>query len=159
MDDFETIFNNLDDIDKKSINAYRSAREFKNMATQPLVYINGRYYPTIIASIVNGVFSCELFLKSIIILNDKKIPKGHSLKNLLGNTNILLEVKNRLFEYRFEEELKKIDSAFVEWRYCYEKDTLILNSKFLNDFCNVLEEITRNKILNIYHLNMLDSFI
>lgn len=159
MDDFETIFNNLDSIDKKSINAYRSAREFKNMATQPLVYIDGRYFPTIIASMVNALFSCELFLKALLILRDKKIPRGHSLKKLLNKANLLMDVKKKLINYDFEEELDKIDNSFAEWRYCYEKDTLTANCGFINDFCNVLEEIARKKIFDVYHLDMLESFI
>lgn len=159
MNDFESIFNNLDSIDKKCINAYRRAREFKNISIQSLVYIDGRCFPVLIASMVNVLFSCELFLKSILILNDKKIPSGHSLKKLLKKANLAIEVKNKLNKYSFDEELEKIDNSFSEWRYCYEKDTLTINRSFVNEFCNTLEEIVKNRIFDIYHLNMNQSFL
>ena len=159
MNDFESIFNNLDSIDKKCINAYRRAREFKKLSIQPLIYMDGRYFQVLIASIVNGLFSCELFLKSILILNDKKIPTGHSLKKLLEKTHLATEVKNKLNNYSFDEELEKIDNSFTEWRYCYEKDTLTINRGFVNEFCNALEEIARKQICDIYHLDMNQSFL
>ena len=71
MQNFETTFNNLNEI------------EFKNIGTQPVVINNNRMYPVIIASIVNNALACELFLKSIIIMNTKEIPKGHSIKKLI----------------------------------------------------------------------------
>lgn len=37
MQNFETTFNNLSEIDKKCINAYRNAREFKNIGHNQLL--------------------------------------------------------------------------------------------------------------------------
>ena len=159
MENFETIFNRVNEIDKKCINAYRSAREFKNIGTQQLIIIDNRLAPVIIASIVNTVLACELFLKSLIIMDTKKIPKGHSIKKLIIQSNILTELKQKLDNYDLDLEINGIDNAFVEWRYTYERDTMIINNGFLNNFCVVLEEISRKKILENYNLNMLDSFL
>ncbi len=159
MNSFEETFENLENIDKKCINAYRSAREFKNMATQIIVCVNGKPAPVIIASIVNKAFACEVFLKSIIIMNTKKITNEHSLIKLVKKSNSCLEIRKKLNNYDFNEELEKINNAFVEWRYTYERDKMIINNGFLNDFCNTLEEISRIKILEEYKLNMLESFI
>lgn len=159
MQNFETTFNNLNEIDKKCINAYRSAREFKNIGTQPVVITNNRMYPVIIASIVNNALACELFLKSMIIMNTKEIPKGHSIKKLIIEANISAELKYKLNNYNFDVEIEGVDRAFIEWRYTYERNEMIINNGFLNSFCNALEEISRNKILKKYNLNMLESFI
>lgn len=159
MQSFETTFNNLNEIDKKCINAYRSAREFKNIGRQPAVMINSRIYPVIIASIVNNALACELFLKSIIIMNIKEIPKGHSIKKLIMEANISTELKYRLNNYNFDVEIEGVDNAFIEWRYTYERNEMIINNGFLSSLCSVLEEMSRNKILEKYNLNMLESFI
>ena len=159
MQDFENTFNNLNEIDKKCINAYRSAREFKNIGTQLVVITNNRMNPVIIASIVNKALACELFLKSIIIMNIKEIPQGHSIKKLIIEANISDELKYRLNNYNFNVEMEGVDSAFIEWRYTYERNEMIINNEFLTSLCNALEEISRNKILEKYNLNMLESFI
>ena len=52
-------------------------------------------YPVIIESIVNNALACELFLKSIIIMNTKEIPRGHSIKRLIIEANISDELKYR----------------------------------------------------------------
>ncbi|MDD2518738.1 MAG: hypothetical protein PHG18_02495 [Bacilli bacterium] len=120
--DFETIFNNLDNIDKKSINAYRSARQFKNIAIYPLVRIDDKVAPVLVACIVNKLLSCELFLKSLIIMSTKEIPEGHHLIKLLEKSNVSSIVINRMSNFEFKKELEKINNAFVDWRYIYESD-------------------------------------
>ncbi len=159
MNDFEVIFNNLDDIDKKAINAYRSGREFKNMATNIMIWINNKPKPVIIPSIVDNALACELFLKSMIIMNTKKLVKEHSLKKLIYEADICLELKNEFKECELDLEIEKIDKAFIEWRYVYERDEIIINNGFLNKLSDALEEISRDKILRKYNLNMLESFI
>ena len=103
MQNFETTFNNLNEIDKKCINAYRSAREFKNIGTQPVVINNNRMYPVIIASIVNNALACELFLKSIIIMNTRyTYERNEMIMNngfLNGICTVLEEIgRNKILE-------------------------------------------------------------
>ncbi len=159
MNDFESIFNNLSSIDKKAINAYRSGREFKSLSAYPIVNIDNRMYPTIIASICNKVFACELFLKSIIIINKKSLQKGHKISNLIRESGIKEILEKEFIKYNLENEITKIDDAFQVWRYSYEYDQLTINNGFLNDLCQLLEKICRQKIQEIYNLNMIESFI
>ena len=89
----------------------------------------------------------------------KEIPEGHHLIKLLEESNISSVVINRMPDFEFEKELEKINNAFVNWRYIYESDESTIYNGFVNTLCEVLEEITREKILEIYKLNMLQSFI
>lgn len=98
-------------------------------------------------------------MKSIIIMNTKEITKGHSIKKLIIEANISDELKYRLNNYNFDIEIEGVDSAFIEWRYTYERNEMIMNNGFLNGLCTALEEIVRNKILEKYNLNMFESFI
>ena len=159
MENFEMIFNNLEDIDKKSVNAYRSARQFKSIAINQIVFIEGRAYPTIIACITNKALACELFLKSIIIMNTKQLPNGHRIKDLVKEADIFEELKLMLNKYNLEDEINKISNAFIEWRYIYEINEATIFSGFLNDLCDTLEKVTRERILKIYNLDMLKSFL
>lgn len=72
----------------KAINAYRSGREFKSLSAYSIVNIDNRMYPTIIASICNKIFACELFLKSIIMINKKRLQSGHKISNLIQESDI-----------------------------------------------------------------------
>ena len=45
---------------------------------------------------VDNALACELFLKSILIINTQKLVKEHSLKKLIYETDICLELKNKL---------------------------------------------------------------
>ena len=161
IDSFEVTYNNLNEIDKKAINAYRSAREFKIAAEN-----NGRIeffyknkHTTIKPCIVNYALSCELFFKSMIIIkNNKLVVKTHKLDDLyeiLDNSKI----KNELSKYDFDIEIKKISDAFIDWRYCYEHNELTIHTGFLIDLCNCLEKNNRLIILEKYGLNMNESFI
>ena len=107
-------------------------------------YNNNRMYPVIIASIVNNALACELFLKSIIIMSTKEIPKGHSIRKLIIEANIADGLKYRLNNYNFDIEIEGVDSAFIEWRYTYERNEMIMNNGFLNDLC--IETILQSKV-------------
>lgn len=159
MKKFEIIFNNLNDIEKKSINAYRNARQFKNIAEKQLVILNDKIVQVIIASITNKVFACELFLKSIIIIDTGELIRGHYIQYLIEQSGIKEELKNRLHAYDFDNEIININNSFEEWRYVYERDESMINLGFLNCLCNELEELNRQKILDKYNLNMLESFL
>lgn len=162
MKDFKEKYNALDNVSKSAINAYRSGRQFMVTGINTAgigIMINKRLYPTIIASIVNEVFACELFFKSMIIIKTgKKKIEGHKLFelfNLLDNKKI----EDKLLDYNFIEELQKISNAFVDWRYCYEYNTMTINRGFVFDLCKVLEIESKILILKEYNLNMDQSFI
>lgn len=84
----------------------------------------GNIYPCM----VNAAFACELLLKAIQATKPgiQTFPKGHDLKKLFND----LEAHDRdkidlLFKQKgvtpLEELLKESASAFVEWRYAYER--------------------------------------
>jgi hypothetical protein len=148
-------FNTLNANEKKAINAYISGREFMTIAksTIALEEISGKVYPTIVASIVNKALACELFLKSLYIIKYNKCVNGHDLFNLyskLGNKII----EKKLPNYNFIAELKKVRNSFVDWRYSYECDNLIVNMKFLTELCSVLEKINRSNISKQYNIDL-----
>lgn len=160
MNDFEKNFNRLDSISKMAINAYRSGREFQILGNNIMDFRNiiGHKHPTIVASVVNEIFACELYFKSILMIQKHEIVKGHelvSLYNQIQNINI----KAKMINYNFDEELNKINDSFEKWRYCYESKQLIIYTGFLYDLCKVLEEESRILIYNEYNLDMNKSFI
>ncbi len=160
MDSFDEKYNKLDLEYRSAVNAYRSGRQFMmtGINTSSAVMVD-RLYPTIISSIVNEIFACELFLKSMLIIKTKhKIIKGHKLLELY---NLLCDetIEKNMSKYDFVNELEKISNSFVEWRYCYEYDSMTINRGFVFDLCATLEKENRNIILEKFDLDMNQSFI
>lgn len=161
MDNFEEIFNSLNRNSKKAINAYRNGRQFMvtGNAGRLGIMINERLYPTIIASIVNEVFACELFLKSMIMIKfGKEAGKKHKLLELYEQLDDK-EIKECLPQYNFDDELQKINDAFTVCRYSYEYESLQVYMGFIFDLCDVLEKNNKKRILKAYKLDMEKSFI
>ncbi len=161
MNEFEEKYNNLDNIYKKAINAYRSAREFmmSGINNSVCVMVNGRIYPTVISSIVNEIFACELFFKSMIMIKTGKLPDNqHKFVELYKRLDDK-EIKKQLPSFDLDEELKKINTSFKVWRYCFQYDSLEINSGFIFALCKVLEESNRKLILKKFKLDMEKSFI
>lgn len=160
MENFEEIFSKLDSNSKNAINAYRSGRQFMvtGINTSRVVMLD-RLYPTIISSIVNEIFACELFFKSMLMIKtNTKAIKEHKLLelyNLLGNEAI----KNSMSKYNFINELEKISDSFIIWRYCYEYGSLTINRGFVFDLCSTLEKLNKKIILSKYNLDMNQSFL
>lgn len=160
MDDFQREYNKLNFISKRAINAYRSGRQFMVTGINTSFGVTlDRLYPTIISSLVNEIFACELFLKSLyMIKHQKEMNKIHKLFDLYEAIEDN-EIKNKMTNYDFIDELKKINSSFITWRYCYEYNSLIINRKFVFDFCKILEEKNREVIFEKYNIDMTKSFI
>ena len=162
MDNFEQEYNKLNAVFKMAINAYRSGRQFMMTGIQTSgagIVIHNRLYPTIIASVVNEVFACELFLKSMIMIKTgERTIKKHKLLELYDLLDIE-KIEESLLKYNFREELQKISDSFVTWRYCYEYDRIVINRGFVFELCNVLEKENKKIIFKEYNLNMDQSFI
>ena len=77
--------------------------------------IGKKFYGT--QFMVNGIFACELYLKSIILMEDKKIKYTHKLNELYN----LLEdsTKQKLIDeyHDIETFFKEQADSFVNWRY------------------------------------------
>ena len=100
---------------------------------------------------VLGAFSCELFLKCLLLDNDKKLDshKLLYLYNLLNEEfkiDILSLVRNAT-EEEFKENLKLYSNIFVDARYINEKTTTIFNPDFVICFAEILESISWKKII------------
>lgn len=107
----------------------------------------------IIPAIVLKAFSCELFMKSLVVTgNIKKIHKLDELFNNLSQNDkdvikerVLNAMINKLGSYdenSFYTDLGNVANAFVDWRYFYENPRTI-NLDFLNSLFTVLWDYTK----------------
>ncbi len=128
---------------------------------QSRVTMNYADFSLIIPATVNGIFACELFLKSLF----KNTVHGHELKDLLKDlekedqamyNNIIRRCVSTLNacenipkydESVFFDELEKISNLFVELRYFYELGSCgkEYNLQFVGVFVDTLEVICKAK--------------
>ena len=134
----------------------------------------------LVPSVVNGAFACELYLKGLLMLQGytledlKKLPtpQQHNLSDLYG---FLLESTKEYLENsvidkitcsknEFSSYLSDIATAFVDWRYGYEDQSVSIsndnaatrikiyikdmgvNTKFLDEFISCLHDLSDKKI-------------
>lgn len=122
-----------------------------------------RIYPFI----VNKSFACEVYLKLILVeldFNFKTLKhyELHSILKLYENTDdIFKRVFVKTFNNKYGEQANKeflekkitnISDIFSKWRYIYEKinEENIVNSGFLNSFCDFLDRYVQKLILFKY---------
>ena len=101
-----------------------------------------------IAGIVNSAFSCEIFLKTLLIISGSTTtPYGHKLLDLWNefekldptlSNSIRLQIQN-IFNsknYYLVDNLLAVDTisdAFPHWRYIYEDDKKTKLCSLVND--------------------------
>jgi len=121
--------------------------------------------------IVNKAFACEVYLKLLLTHQgfDFKMLKPterHNLFLLYKNTDTYF--KQNFYSYFastfgekatvdfLESEIEQISNVFVKWRYIYENITEAqsVNSGFLNAFCDYLNELCQNLILEEYNYDV-----
>ena len=95
---------------------------------------------------VNAAFACELYTKAILIYisADGTIARGHKLDELFS---ALPKDAQSQIETRFNKKLKhdlhsllaEISTAFVEWRYAFERGVKI-NVTGIIAFATALQE-------------------
>ncbi len=109
-------------------------------------FITGGMYPCI----VNAVFSCELYMKAIMICNsvDKKFEKGHELEKLFSLLPLTTQTEiektfNKENTIELKQFLKKINLAFEEWRYAFENGVQI-NETALLSLANILHRYVKD---------------
>ena len=90
----------------------------------------------VVPAFVNGLFSCELYLKSILNTNNK----GHNLKELF---DLLDKRKQKELEdvecderYTLELLLNGIGNGFEVWRYCFEDEHKDFEEKYPFEYTN-----------------------
>lgn len=145
---------------KKITNMYKVARQFKNAIPEPKsgVMVDFEFMKRVFPYVVNKSFACEVYLKLILILDDKKIDKNHSIRSLYDKSGINCEFEAYIMANSEMKDRATIDdcinsfsNAFVEWRYIYEKDaTEKLMYVFLSIFCDYLDKICKRKLLDKY---------
>lgn len=100
-----------------------------------------------IPKLVNGAFSAELAIKTILVEQNIPYNKEHNLKILFDK--LPLDIQHRIWEYlskkapeysdvaKRETELLLISEAFVQCRYCFEGNlTAAFDVRFLSAFAN-----------------------
>lgn len=101
------------------------------------------------ATDANYAFSCEMFLKSIILYNEGD-ARGHNLKKLYDElpNKIKVEIKSQkmfskdLLQIEFEELLEMMGDSFVFFRYDNENSGYTTNKNFLRFLSEFLELIS-----------------
>lgn len=104
----------------------------------------------IIPEIVNRAFSCEVFLKSLLVYSCTEFKSEHILQklwNLLPDSlreSIEEEIFKRIElidDVSFDSLMQNISNAFAEWRYIYEVNAKSINIGFLLVLSDSLREI------------------
>ena len=116
--------------------------------------------------IVNKSFACEVYLKLILEENniewkDLKGKEGHNSWKLYSKMpNTLKKDLNKVMLSKgftiIDAKIKKISTAFINWRYIYQnyKENVSLDFIFLNEFCNYLDTIAKTIILKTYNYDV-----
>ena len=106
----------------------------------------GWFNPVLYPTIVNISFSCELFLKCLLVKNERP-TKGHNLKELFDklDNEQRKQIKKLTKENDFDIVLKNHSTYFEKFRYVYEEDKEITNVNllFLFSFANSLKVLSR----------------
>lgn len=109
----------------------------------------------LVADIVNSAFSCEVFIKALLIYHGMSIEsiKGHELDVLWSRykekdsahaecvERKMKEIFNSKNDNMFSALLDNISDSFEYWRYIYEKPGGKINTNFLRIFREVLREV------------------
>ena len=109
------------------------------------------------STVVTSAFSVELYLKCLLYVSGKAIPRGRSGHDL----KILYQALGSNLQDKIELDFKganrsactildlfdEFKNTFTDWRYIYEKqsNTFFLNYKALNILVQVLDKTVREE--------------
>lgn len=97
-------------------------------------------------------FSCEVYLKTLLLCFDIPYPKGaeaHDLKKLFNSLpkDMVQEIKDSYENpLELDNALDEIKKYFITSRYFYESETASFSFPFIEWFHQKLKEITNNKL-------------
>ena len=102
-----------------------------------------------IPSVVNLAFSCELYLKYLLIYQGIDYGHTHNLEDLffLLPENIQCNIqfsKEFKDDEDFSTHLHDYNCAFNDWRYCFEDKPIGIDVVFFDNFSSVLHKIAKN---------------
>jgi HEPN domain len=93
----------------------------------------------IVPAVVCTAFGIELCLKAIISFEGGKAT-GHELLKLFiklsTQSKTVLAAALSLSEYDLRQKIGAISSAFIDWRYIYEKSSTTIDAEFLCRFAH-----------------------
>lgn len=130
--------------------AYDQANDFFILSMNAMNTLFPQAIPAITANIA---FSCEMYLKSILLYEEQE-AKGHYLDDLffkISSEKIKAEVKYLTSDENFDLSIKEVRKAFEICRYENEYPMMACNMKFLGVFmaalrkeCKLLLEVTNH---------------
>lgn len=138
-----------DDYKPMSKSCYNNANEFFNLAFNS---IENPYLST--AVFCNFAFSCELYLKSLL-LNEQKNIRGHELTKLFNHLNDKFKeetydfFKCEISKELFHLQLKESKMAFEVLRYEHEYKGMTTNALFIFQLAGCLKQIAESVIPHI----------
>ena len=127
-----------EDFQKYAESILRSAEEYATLAMFSLPYI---FDKSITAITTNIAFACELYLKCILVMEQKKIISGHKLDALFSsiqNEQIKSNIKDNVAYANFDLCIGEIKDAFIVARYDYEYKEMACDFKFMILLMNAL---------------------
>lgn len=148
---------------KKIKSMYSTARQFKNavLINEIIEHKQNKHINKIFPFIVNKSFACEVYLKTINKIEEKKDKKIHNLIDLAKMTGIndyfkqyLKKTCPKLTEKEIDNSLLNISNAFEEWRYIYEKRDIKVMYGFLNSYCEFLDMFCKQLMLNKLNIDV-----
>lgn len=108
-------------------------------------FLSGKMYPFA----VNASFSCELFIKAIMIKQSptQEFSRGHDLKQLFDaldnkDRTAIRSAYNKKCSKSLDELLDESGKAFEDWRYALEKHVSICVTGIIA-FAEVLQEYNK----------------
>lgn len=106
----------------------------------------GWFNPVLYPTIVNISFSCELFVKCLLVKNKTPI-KGHNLKELFDKLDSAQkqQIKKLTKEIDFDILLENHSDYFVKFRYVYGENNKMsnVNLSFMFAFANSLKDVIK----------------
>ena len=126
--------------------AFKHAQDFRKSAA--LLNDNKITKPIM----VNIAFSCELYMKALLMWSNKKqeVISAHKLDELfeMFDPELQKKIKNDSGIKCWDRFLKESSDAFCSWRYYYEKDNVMFGHiGYLFSFAEALDEICLKTIL------------
>ena len=107
----------------------------------------GQFQMPIAPAVVCSAFAIELYFKAIIALEGGN-AKGHSLSVLYtrcsSRSQLAVASQLAISQTAFEQKLKEIADAFVEWRYIFEQQSASIDPAFLNSLAAACKSVAES---------------
>lgn len=111
---------------------------------------SGQVQMLLVPAVVCKAFAIELYFKGIITL-ENGTATGHSLSTLFSRlaaqSQLTLRTQLSLSEVEFNQKLKDISDAFVEWRYIFESQSANLDAAFLNGLASTSKALAESSAM------------